>query len=614
MSFLLHYKLTPNQTAYNESAVENNNIVVSAGSDGDLILANTSTSFVMVGQRDKAVLVKASPRNNLTVNDKPSKNIALILGQQCRVNGLVVSCIQPPTGFEHAVKLDIDDKFKPSSSLGTAIGSGIINNKGPQEATSPRGTIRWFTYSLFFITLLISLILPVVSHYTQQPNVNIWMQKLTHYSPVSNRFFSTGPLVSAHQTPSIGKNCLACHTTPFMVVSDQSCVDCHDNIGGHESIEKIASTQTNINHLSQFRCADCHREHNEPVTIIVRNNQLCVNCHGKDDMTDDVRQVENFSKHDHPEFKLNLLTHLDDKQRVAMWMNKRIRWPLQNQVTPALKESSNLKFSHQLHLDENKVQHQTTGDLLTCNDCHQLMSDEEHFKPITMDNACRGCHQLSFDSFEPDIELPHGNTYSVLVAMQAHFIRQFSDPLLRDIRAQMKPRRVPNKRQSIATCTKIALLCGKEETIKEADFQFDTAGCVTCHIITKTLSASVFDKFVVSPVKLNDDWYSNASFNHRTHAINASNEQAIGNLDKNSVSCLNCHAVMESVTSTDILIPKQGQCLSCHDDNNEFNVALQCVDCHSFHVDNVPYPHTKVKPETVNHQAIHHPTRESSHE
>jgi len=572
MSFLVQYKLNASQNTYSETAIEQDKLVVSSGAEGDIILPNVSAPFTIAGEKGGAVRVKELAKNTLFVGEKTVAAQSITQDNSVSVNGYIITVIAPPVGFDHALNLNVDKTFKQQAL-------------SQRQQKSP--SIRWFSYSLFIITLLVCLVLPITSFMTQQDSAPEWAALIPDKLPISDAFFSSGPLVSAHQIPSIGDKCITCHQTPFEMVPDQSCTQCHTNSGGHIPLSNDESGMSGFNHLANLRCADCHREHNQPVSLVQSNNALCVDCHQQAFEKNDLGAVVAFSKQGHPNFGIDLLV-LGGANNLT-WTKQHQTWHQASSRDGGLVEQSNLKFSHEMHMNPDKVLHQTTSQSLACADCHQLSSDNEHFTPITMDNACRDCHALSFDSFEPDIELPHGNTYSAIVAMQAHFIRQFSDPNLRALRAQKKARRVPNKRQSLATCEKSALACGQEESVKELNFQFQQAGCVTCHVVNKTQTTSIFDQYTVMPVKLNNDWYRSAKFNHRTHFVNASvSDQHIAGSNN---MCLDCHDVMHSSKASDILMPNKPLCLTCHDQTLEFSAQLQCIDCHSFHIDGISYPH-----------------------
>ena len=281
--------------------------------------------------------------------------------------------------------------------------------------------------------------------------------------------------------------------------------------------------------------------------------------------------VDGFTAEAHPEFRLSLLQP-QGKGGAHGWSEKRVRMS-----EAAMSETSNLKFTHTTHLDPEKVQEESSGEALVCASCHALKDDGEHFEPITMDNHCRSCHGLSFDVFDPELELPHGDLRAAVVAMEAHFIREFTDPVLRQQRAETKPRRVPGKRDSAANCEGNGLDCGRAEALKEAEYQFANTGCISCHVVLDTGLEDINDRWFVQPVRITNDWYPLSRFDHASHLSQ--------DWDESREVCESCHEASGSDASADILIPGQDNCLACHAEDSGRSVAVDCVSCHAFHLE-----------------------------
>ena len=313
--------------------------------------------------------------------------------------------------------------------------------------------------------------------------------------------------------------------------------------------------------------------------IVDRDKGLCTDCHAEPgrwnvEGASGMGAVSAFSASQHPPFRLALLQP-EGPGAAHGWRVERSIWT----GDEVLQERSNLKFNHQVHLDPDKVRDEGNSGALVCSTCHTLREDDEHFEPVSMDLHCRSCHALNFDVFEPDLELPHGDTRAAIVAMEAHFIREFTDPELRSERAMQKPRRVPGKRDAAATCSGTGLDCGRAEAMKEASYQFAETGCITCHEVTDTGLADIADRWFVEPVKITTDWYPYARFNHSSHlSLAGGSEQEL---------CISCHDAAASRVSTDALIPARDGCLQCHDDDKG-DTLVDCVSCHEFHQSAAP--------------------------
>ena len=486
----------------------------------------------------------------ITVAGVVSSRASLAVGDAFELPGYALEVIPAPQGFDFALQLQT--RGKPASMFA-----------GDVSLERHTWSVRRASWVLALAVLLLGLVIPAAGLWRSDVADTLRSTPLP-----SDNLWSSGPLVSAHQAAGVAQQCEACHQKPFVMVQDGACLDCHRSMTEHVDI-----AVHDAHAFTEVRCASCHREHNEPAMISRHDKGLCVDCHagpgawevaGKVPM----EAVTAFTEAGHPTFRLALL----EPQGIGAahgWAVRRVR-----PGTEPLQESSNLKFTHEVHLDPAKVQHEGTGAALECASCHTLKDDGEHFEPITMDAHCRSCHGLSFDIFEPELELPHGDLRAAIVAMEAHFIREFTDPELRRQRAAEKPRRVPGKRESAASCEGSGLDCGRAEALKEAEYQFANTGCITCHEVLETGLANINDRWFVQPIRLTGDWYPQARFDHHSHQ-----SQAADNPDQ---VCETCHEASTSNAAEDILMPNQDNCLACHAEGKGA-AALDCVSCHAFH-------------------------------
>ncbi|MFO7550549.1 MAG: hypothetical protein R6W80_04015 [Haliea sp.] len=488
----------------------------------------------------------------ITVDGVATSKAPLAVGDTFELPGYALEVITPPQGFDFALQLQT--RGKPASTFA-----------GDVSLERHTWSIRKTSWLLALAVLLLGLVIPAAGLWRSDVAATLRSTPLP-----SDNLWSSGPLVSAHQASGVAQECQACHQKPFVMVQDGTCIDCHRGMTEHVDI-----AVHDAHAFTGVRCASCHREHNEPAMISRRDKGLCVDCHagpgawevaGKAPM----EAVTAFTAAGHPAFRLALL----EPQGIGAahgWEVRRVR-----PGAEPLQEASNLKFTHEVHLDPAKVQHEGTGAALECASCHTLKDDGEHFEPITMDAHCRSCHGLSFDIFEPELELPHGDLRAAIVAMEAHFIREFTDPELRRQRAAEKPRRVPGKRDSAASCEGSGLDCGRAEALKEAEYQFANTGCITCHEVLETGLADINDRWFVQPIRLTGDWYPHARFDHHSHQSQAAD-------DPDQV-CETCHEASTSNAAEDILMPNQDNCLACHADDKGA-ATLDCVSCHAFHPD-----------------------------
>ena len=519
------------------------------GSGGMVQLPGVSGSLQVQKSGDTGAKF-SSRKLELELDGKPVKSGKLAVGDSLQLPGYTLELIAAPAGFDLAVQIT------------PAEGRARIDH-GRLNLAESAFSIRRASWMLALLVLVLFLIIPAVG--LLRPELAAMLRD----SPLpDDGLWSSGPLASAHRTAGIAEDCGACHSTPFVMVEDKSCIGCHRETREHVDLD--------IHDPAAFtgeRCASCHREHNEPAWVVNRDKGLCVDCHA-DTATWDVpgasgmEQVHAFTADGHPDFRLAML--------VPQGPGAAHGWEVtrQRRGSAPAQEQSNLKFDHEVHLDRDKVQHEGSGEALVCASCHTLNDDGEHFAPVTMDAHCRSCHTLNFDIFEPDLELPHGDLRAAIVAMEAHFIREFTDPDLRRERAGQKPRRVPGKRDAAASCVGSGLDCGRAEALKEAQYQFAETGCITCHEVTETGLTDISDRWFVQPVRVTDDWYPYSSFDHSAHLSLAADTEA--------EVCVACHEAPVSSVATDVLIPGQDNCLGCHDEHLG-DSAVDCVGCHDFH-------------------------------
>jgi hypothetical protein len=94
---------------------------------------------------------------------------------------------------------------------------------------------------------------------------------------------------------------------------------------------------------------------------------------------------------------------------------------------------------------------------------------------------------------------------------------------------------------------------------------FGASGCGFCHVTEKKPEG-----WTVKPVHVAPKFMATARFNHARHT---------------TVGCGECHAVQNSSTSADLLLPGIESCRGCHGGERPAvgKVASTCVSCHAFH-------------------------------
>ena len=252
------------------------------------------------------------------------------------------------------------------------------------------------------------------------------------------------------------------------------------------------------------------------------------------------------------------------------------------------REQSNLKFSHALHMDPAKVNE--SGAALECDSCHASNPDNDaHFIPVTMENSCISCHTLGIDIEDDQRQLPHGEPKAVVRALEEYLSYQYVNPNFRQNREQLhvRTRSVPGKPMVKTTfdvnpCEQLdqVFTCVSDEVEELSRQQFELSGCITCHEVSSDTTKPVSERWEILPVRLQGDWYSEHTFDHRAHLS--------GEADNDNQYCLACHFATTSEESHDVLVPGMQNCLQCHVQGDDNTVELDCLNCHQFHIEGKP--------------------------
>jgi len=487
------------------------------------------------------------------INGVASASAALKIGDLVEIGGHYLRLVEPPAGFDIAIEIE------PNAQAATSQYERAFRTDLSATWLSKRGA-AWF---LALLVLVAGLLVPYGSIPLQRARGSV-----PAFVP-SDRVWSAGPLIPAHQLAA-GRSCGSCHQQVFVHVRDAACRECHKSTADHVATAQLVQTSLG----PPQRCAECHQEHHAPPSgLIVRDDQLCVDCHAKSDSKFGalkVTAVTGFSRTEHPAFTVTLI-----KPGSAPNASGQMDWVARREPVASAREQSNLNFSHAQHLDPARVTRQSDSRALGCADCHTLAVDGEHFIPVTMQRSCASCHELTFDPAAPDRQLPHGKPRDAILLIQDYYARQAVDP--HPTTSVLQRRRLPDQPvEEEVACSGPALGCAMRRAQAEIDNQFKTKGCASCHKVTDTHSNEVLDRFLVAPVRLTRDYFPDVHFSHRAHAVQ--------NDKSGDAACLSCHAVQKSTSSADLFIPNLPKCLECHSERlTTDRVALQCSDCHSYH-------------------------------
>jgi predicted CXXCH cytochrome family protein len=486
------------------------------------------------------------------VNDTDVVSAPLEMGGSVDIAGNKLRLVDPPAGFDVAIAIE------PNANVAASAFEGAFRTDLSETWLSKRAT----AWVLTLATLVLGLLIPLGT---------IYLQRAGHDTPPGvpdDTWWTAGPLAPAHENAA-GKRCSACHEKLFIHVQDTACRECHKSTADHVRATHLALTSLG----KPLRCAQCHREHDDNMAnFIVRDDALCTDCHAESDkqfpkLNLDV--VTGFSLKTHPEFAVQLFEPVFDSGGTVLTEWRPQRKPLPNAV-----EQTNLKFSHQQHLDPDRVRRLNDNGALGCVDCHTPAADGEHFLPATMERTCKGCHELTFDPGARERQLPHGKPRDAMLLVQDYFARKLLDPNAGA--ATVERRRLPDTREEEEACTAPALTCGLRRARAEIDNQFTRRGCVSCHVVLDTGAEEVLDRYHVRPIRFSADYFTNVRFSHKDHAVQKD--------QSGDDACLSCHGARTTEAGAPVMIPPLAKCLECHSERPQTDrVTLQCISCHAYH-------------------------------
>ena len=477
------------------------------------------------------------------VNGRTCHDANLKVGDQILIGDYHLVLIQPPDG-EVECALTVQ-QLQPQEYEGL----------NPDDYVTRLQAVRWLrkrplAWLLFIAVLLLCLGVPI--WLSSQP------EQVRHAATLlpTDKAWLAGPLHREHAF--MADDCRKCHAEPFQPVRDEACLSCHKDVTRHVPAGHPAAPLFTVQN-----CASCHHEHNEQARVVQEDQRFCSSCHsvlatvlGK---RAHVGNVTDFSSN-HPDFRLSLLQP-QLKEDGWQWLQTgRVAW------TPDLKEDSHLKFDHAKHLDAEGIKNQR-GDyeVLQCDSCHTPAADGFSMVPITMEKSCSRCHSLAFDLDNPQREVPHGDPQKVIASLREYFSTRFINEHLGGKASAV---RRPGAIEPTPRLQKEGLEWVQARTMEVAQDMFERRACVTCHQVD-AIETDHGKEWKVRPNRINQHWFKSSRFPHYKHR----NEK-----------CSDCHDAVHSTQSSDILMPKIGQCQDCHGGpHTEDKVLSMCVTCHKYH-------------------------------
>lgn len=369
--------------------------------------------------------------------------------------------------------------------------------------------------------------------------------------------YSAGPVSSAHAFAE--KRCEVCHTTANATAgfrahtTDRSCMTCHD-APAHAA-----------NMTAAPACSSCHQEHRGRVQMAKTDDSFCVECHG------DLKTT-----HGNPAVAASVRGFPEGHPQFAA-------------VKAGTQDPGRLRFNHAVHMKDN-LRGPGGPEKLECAGCHKpdLARAGAYTKrpvatglmaPIAFQANCARCHPLFFDE-RIEQAAPHAKPEAVRAFVQqalGAYIREHPGDISKPDSAF---RRVPlNFPRPVEPPARNAQEWVSRRAVADERILWNKT-CAECHeFATAAASASqAADAAGTLPVyaesNITKQWMPRAGFDHRPHLM---------------VKCASCHAAEGSTKTSDVLMPNQAACASCHAPSKgglqpaAGQAESRCFECHRYH-------------------------------
>lgn len=544
-----------NQRGWVDQYLDGDTLGIGRGTDQEIHLTDPTVALrhaqLVLGDRPH---LRARGNQDLSVNGRLCRSATLMPDDEILIGYHRLKVIEPPApGIRLALLLETVGTITPLELEESRFRTRLADVRWLRQ--------RPLAWLLFLLVLGLCLVAPMLVAYMPE-----WRKDLRESPLPDDSAWLAGPLHSVHAF--IGDDCQACHTQTFNRVEDDACIACHGKTGRH-----VDPVHHRMPELEQRSCASCHHEHNESVSLVVDEQPFCAGCHaglsarlGGATKLEDVRD---FGKA-HPPFRMSLRYY--DPGSAKWLQTDRV------DVTAALRERSNLKFDHRLHVAKEGLKNeQGVFEVLTCRSCHQTGRDGMLMQTASMENNCQRCHALTFDVTAPQRTVPHGDPDRVIASLREFYSQRFVD----DIRNRPADTRQPGG-ATVDVLQAEGVAWVNAEVARAGRDLFERRTCITCHDV-QAVERDGTTTWTVTPVSLNAHWFPSAFFNHSKHQ---------------TMQCGDCHPASKSTDAGQILTPRIETCRKCHS-GGEGGPGIEsgCVACHRFHLPHAGFIGDRLAPD-----------------
>jgi predicted CXXCH cytochrome family protein len=534
--------------------VSADNIRFGRGTDNEVPLADIRVELTAATLRPGAdgLFIQRLGDSPVRVNGETSGTLPVGPGDEILIGPYRIVLGNPPGGLDAALSVELVEPAGDSlQRLLTQSRIGLDRTRLSKRRTS---------WVLFFILTLLCLAIPIVLYTMGDGGKRNASAPANGVSSLLAVAWNPGEISNPHRY--FAQDCAACHQTPFAVVKDSACLNCHSGIGNHIASDTESDVAPVHRLLRRTRCAECHEEHRGLRGLVIREGALCVGCHRSlvENMPNaGLRDVRGFPD-GHPEFRVTLVS-----DAVKGGLHK-----VDLDTDPKPDDRPNLIFSHAAHLVPEGFPALGYKPMI-CGDCHVAEPGGQGFLAITYKGQCQRCHALRFDA-EPSYlrakpEVPHGDDARVKTDVQGFYSSLALQGGVEEVQAPDIIRRVPGTPFAPDEEQRLKVQDWVARKTKEAlaiVFFEPRRGCAYCHVVERGA-----DTLRVEPVKMLTRFLAPARFDHAKHT---------------PIDCGDCHQAKASQTSSDVLIPGKERCVTCHGaEAASFNVQSTCTSCHVFH-------------------------------
>jgi predicted CXXCH cytochrome family protein len=491
--------------AQRDVAVAGNRVAFGRAADNDAHLNDPRVApyQAAVEARAAGIYVEALGGFEVTLNGAIVEQGWARIGNTIGVGPYDVKPFDPPAGQALAVTVEL---VRP---MGDDLQKLVAGSRLGLDQT--RLSRRGLSWVLSLIVLALFLVWPVAAFFNPGRTPDNDLTKNRGWRP--DMMWNSGPISFAHQP--VAQQCNRCHQVPFVMVRDEACTACHEAIQNHADPKKFRFAE-----LTEDRCERCHKEHNGPAQITLRDQAFCAGCHGRfrEKAPASALLAAADFRTDHPEFRPTVAIDPVARRfaRVSL------------AAAPRPKENSGLIFPHDKHLRPSGVRGPEKVETLDCGSCHVPAPGGMLMAPVAMEVHCQRCHELAFEPLSRGRRLQHGNVESVLRTIREYY----ADVALRggfpDPTAPPVVRRRPLDKPPTRAEEREALAWAEGRAQQAIEFVFTSkAVCGTCHQIASAGSGAERRFGVVTP-QVAERWLPKGLFRHSAHSTE---------------TCQRCHAL-----------------------------------------------------------------------